>query len=388
MSRYLGDYRAGATVHFKFTTNQGDGARVEPSSALEAADLLIYKDGGATPRASTSGVTITSAFNSKTGLTHVAIDLSDNADAGFYAAGSDYTVVLYADETIDNVLATAVVAHFSIDNRALLRPTTAQRTLDVTATGAAGVDLGNVENQSTVLALSGTTIKDATDVSTLLSTVAGYVDTEVAAIKAKTDQLTFTTANKVDATIQAAGDFAQAAADKVWASATRTLTSISALATSIGAAVWDYLSASATTVGSLGKRIVDYLDVAVSSRAAAGVSITVASPVSQTRAVTVHQGSDYDSTHSESLDWTVTGKVFTGGSVLLVVRKGRDSAPILTKAGSVISATQLRVELTAANLLSTEEGTHNYQLQVTYSDGDKMIAAEGQFIVKPRFATA
>lgn len=36
--------------------------------------------------------------------------------------------------------------------------------------------------------------------ATALATVAGYIDTEVAAIKAKTDQLTFTVANKVDST--------------------------------------------------------------------------------------------------------------------------------------------------------------------------------------------
>ena len=42
--------------------------------------------------------------------------------------------------------------------------------------------------------------------------------TEIADIKAKTDQLTFTAANKVDSSIQAAGDFAQGAADKVWLS--------------------------------------------------------------------------------------------------------------------------------------------------------------------------
>lgn len=46
----------------------------------------------------------------------------------------------------------------------------------------------------------------------------------IAAIKAKTDQLVFTLANKVDASIQAAGDLAQAAVDKVWLSAARTLT--------------------------------------------------------------------------------------------------------------------------------------------------------------------
>lgn len=40
----------------------------------------------------------------------------------------------------------------------------------------------------------------STTLPATLSTIAGYVDTEVAAIKAKTDQLTFTTAGQVDAT--------------------------------------------------------------------------------------------------------------------------------------------------------------------------------------------
>lgn len=52
----------------------------------------------------------------------------------------------------------------------------------------------------------------------------GRLDLIIDAIKAKTDQITFTTANKIDATIQVAGDFAQAAADKVWSTASRTLT--------------------------------------------------------------------------------------------------------------------------------------------------------------------
>lgn len=61
-------------------------------------------------------------------------------------------------------------------------------------------------------------------IDTEVAAILAAVDTEVAAIKAKTDQLTFTIANKVDSSIQAAGDFAQAAADKVWSTAARTLT--------------------------------------------------------------------------------------------------------------------------------------------------------------------
>lgn len=50
---------------------------------------------------------------------------------------------------------------------------------------------------------------------TSLNTLDDFVDTEVAAIKAKTDQLTFTNANKLDASILAVADFAAAVANKI-----------------------------------------------------------------------------------------------------------------------------------------------------------------------------
>ena len=50
---------------------------------------------------------------------------------------------------------------------------------------------------------------------TSLDTLDDFVDTEVAAIKAKTDQLTFTAANKVDASLQAASDVVAAVADRI-----------------------------------------------------------------------------------------------------------------------------------------------------------------------------
>jgi len=48
-----------------------------------------------------------------------------------------------------------------------------------------------------------------------LEDVAAYIDTEVAAIKAKTDQLTFTNANTVNAALLAAADLATAVGQKV-----------------------------------------------------------------------------------------------------------------------------------------------------------------------------
>lgn len=47
---------------------------------------------------------------------------------------------------------------YQVDAFGALKPTNAGRTLDVTATGAAGIDLGNVENPTTTLNLSGTTL--------------------------------------------------------------------------------------------------------------------------------------------------------------------------------------------------------------------------------------
>jgi hypothetical protein len=103
------------------------------------------------------------------------------------------------------------------------------------------------------------------------------VDTVVDAIKAKTDNLTFSIAGKVDAAIVNAASFAQAAADLVWSSAARTLTAFGfsvtvgtvndktgySLSSAGLAAIWDRLTSALTTVGSIGKLIVDNLNAAV-----------------------------------------------------------------------------------------------------------------------------
>lgn len=76
---------------------------------------------------------------------------------------------------------------YQTDAFGALKPTTAGRTLDVTATGAAGIDLGNVENQGSTLNLSATSIKTATDVETDTQDIqtrlpSGLVDGRMASI--------------------------------------------------------------------------------------------------------------------------------------------------------------------------------------------------------------
>jgi hypothetical protein len=113
---HLGNYNTATSrthVRFTFTTHEAAGANVAPSSAFEAADLRIYKatDGAAlsaTQRSSASGITMTSPFDSLTGVHSVTIDLTDNTDAGFFSSGCYYEVMLCPDETIDGQTITGV----------------------------------------------------------------------------------------------------------------------------------------------------------------------------------------------------------------------------------------------------------------------------------------
>lgn len=73
-----------------------------------------------------------------------------------------------------------------------LKPTTAGRTLDVTATGEAGIDWANVGSPTTTLNLSGTTIKTATDVETDTANIQTRIPTALTAngeIKADTQRI-------------------------------------------------------------------------------------------------------------------------------------------------------------------------------------------------------
>lgn len=119
---YLGDYAEDQTVYAYFTTSDGSGGAVAPSTAFEAADAIIYKNGSATQKTTTNGVTMTSPFDSITGLHVLAIDTSnDTGDTGFWVAGADYTVVLSPDETVDGQTVVSVLAQFSIENRGSTR---------------------------------------------------------------------------------------------------------------------------------------------------------------------------------------------------------------------------------------------------------------------------
>src|SRR5262245_32478094 len=115
---WLGDFTEDFTaVTCMFTTHASTGAPVAPLSAFEANDVKIYKNGNAAEKTTTNGVTMTSPFDSITGLHCLTIDTSnDTGDSGFWVAGAVYTLVLSPDtETVDSVAVAKVIGQFGIE---------------------------------------------------------------------------------------------------------------------------------------------------------------------------------------------------------------------------------------------------------------------------------
>jgi len=156
----LGDRAAGSTIHCKITTVANTGA---PSAWTGTPAISVYKDGGTVE--STAGVTITNDFDGRTGMHHFAIDLS--ADATFYAAGSDFDVVITSG-TVNGVSVVGyVIAHFTIDKLKF-------------AFSAAEVEQ----------------IRDALGIN---GTKTAAVNGQLQTVKTKTDSLSFSIAGVVDA---------------------------------------------------------------------------------------------------------------------------------------------------------------------------------------------
>ena len=89
----------GSTRYMTFSTIDLAGELVAPSAAIEPADVAIYKD-GSTKRANANGVTV-SVLDGIAGKHVIAIDTSDDSDAGFWADGAAYHVALVTDKTVD-----------------------------------------------------------------------------------------------------------------------------------------------------------------------------------------------------------------------------------------------------------------------------------------------
>lgn len=109
----LGTVRPGSTIRIPFSSYDKDDGSSITMTNYSAADILIYKDGSTTERASTAGFTATTDFDGKTGKHLAVIDLADNTTADFYNAGSEYLVAIDS-VTVDAVTTGGWIARFRI----------------------------------------------------------------------------------------------------------------------------------------------------------------------------------------------------------------------------------------------------------------------------------
>lgn len=109
-------YPSGATIYALFASYGSSGQSIT-LTGLAVTDVEIYKNGSVTQRASDAGITLLDTdgidFDALTGIHGISIDLADNTDAGFYAVGSQYTVVVSA-VTIDAQTVSFILGSFRI----------------------------------------------------------------------------------------------------------------------------------------------------------------------------------------------------------------------------------------------------------------------------------
>ena len=118
MIRDLGIVRPGTTLYIPFHTfDSNDPSASVTLTGLATTDIEIYKDGSTTQRASDSGYALLDTdgidFDTTTGIHGISVDLADNTTAGFYAAGSQYFIVI-ASVTIDAATVNFVLCTFRI----------------------------------------------------------------------------------------------------------------------------------------------------------------------------------------------------------------------------------------------------------------------------------
>lgn len=109
----FGLVKPGSTLRIPFDTFAAATGAPTALSNFAVGDILVYKDGSTTERASTTGYTATTTFDSLTGLNEIVIDLSSDATGDFFKSGSNYTVAV-SPVTADGQTMTFWAATFTI----------------------------------------------------------------------------------------------------------------------------------------------------------------------------------------------------------------------------------------------------------------------------------
>ena len=148
---YRGDIRLGDTIDVKFTTTDTSGV---PATLGGTPAVSAYVGNSTTEI--TAGITLTVDFDARTGLHNVRVVASSGNG---FATATNVDLVITAGTVGGASVVGYVIGSFSIENRSAVMPTTAGRTLDVSATGEAGIDWANIGSPTTAQNLSGTSTK-------------------------------------------------------------------------------------------------------------------------------------------------------------------------------------------------------------------------------------
>ena len=148
-------------IRFGPFVDSTDGVTPETGLTIAQSDMQLSKDGAAFAQKNAAG----NATHDTDGWYSTTLNTTDTATVGelllqvtVSGALPVWTRWYVVEEDIYDDIFGASAAGY-------LQPTTAGRTLDVTATGAAGIDWGNIENAGTTVDLSATTI-DTVDTAT------------------------------------------------------------------------------------------------------------------------------------------------------------------------------------------------------------------------------
>lgn len=117
MTIHLGAVPASSTLYIPFASYGRTNGESITLTGLATSDIKIFKNGSTTERSVTNGFTLLDTdgvdFDAITGIHGFSIDLADNTDAGFYAVGSFYWVVV-SSVTIDGQVVNFIAATFRI----------------------------------------------------------------------------------------------------------------------------------------------------------------------------------------------------------------------------------------------------------------------------------
>lgn len=149
---YLGDIRLGDTIDFKFTTVDTAGVPI----TLAGSPVISAYVGNSTTEI-TAGITLTVDFDARTGMHNVRVVATSGNG---FATTTNVELVITTGTVSGASVIGYVVGTFSIENRSAVMPTTAARTIGITATGT--VTLDTTERNATADALLN---RDFTSVS-------------------------------------------------------------------------------------------------------------------------------------------------------------------------------------------------------------------------------